>query len=75
MSDAPTRPIATPAGLRGRPGRELSDDLIASTVERFGVALRERGVATSLVLARDGRPGGRRLADLVGQVARAGAST
>jgi phosphomannomutase len=70
MSSAPS-PIATHSGLRGRPGRELSDELIARTLERFAAALRERGVARSLALARDGRPGGRRLATLTADVSTA----
>jgi phosphomannomutase len=63
MSSAPT-PIATHSGLRGRPGKELLDEVIASTLERFAAALRGRGVAPSIALGRDGRPGGRRLASL-----------
>jgi phosphomannomutase len=68
MLDAPT-PIATHAGLRGRPGRELSDELVAATIRRFASLLRAREVRPSVALARDERPEGRRLAALVAHVA------
>lgn len=59
--------IATHSGLRGRPGAGLSDRAVAGTVAGL---VELTGLPATLGLARDGREGGERLADLVVETAR-----
>lgn len=48
--------LGTHSGLRGRPGAELSGEAIESTVAGLIELLRQRGLPSSLGLARDERP-------------------
>jgi phosphomannomutase len=65
----PDSVIATHSGLRGRPGQDLTPDLIRRAVEGLAALLVERGAEPSVGVARDERPQGRRLAQDVISVA------
>jgi phosphomannomutase len=68
-NDLPETLIATHSGLRGRPGIDLTPAVVERVIRSFGVLLAERGVPSSIGLARDGRPGGQALADEVARCA------
>jgi phosphomannomutase len=72
MGDARPVVIATHSGLRGRPGRGLTEPVVSQTVRGMLELLRERGLPASLGLARDERPAGAMLAEQVAAVATAG---
>src|SRR5262245_1750961 len=67
--DLPDTLIATHSGLRGRPGIDLTPAVVERVIRSFAALLAERGLPWSIGLARDGRPGGRSLADEVARCA------
>ena len=54
--DSPGSLIATHSGLRGRPGAELSAELVEETVGRFAHLLGDRALPAEIAVARDERP-------------------
>ena len=63
--------IATHSGLRGRPGDELSDELVGRMVRGFVEHLQLEGLPPTMGLARDERLAGEALAALVSSTAAA----
>jgi phosphomannomutase len=62
--------IATHSGLRGRPGVDLTEDVIESVVRRFVTLLQRLSLPLHLGSAHDDRPEGGDLAALVVETAR-----
>src|SRR4051794_7843260 len=54
--------IATHAGLRGRPGADLSPEAVGTAVGGFAALLADRGLPPHIALARDERRSGEALA-------------
>jgi phosphomannomutase len=61
--------VATHAGLRGRPGVELTPAVVEHAVRSFAALLRARGLPAVIAVARDSRPEGRSLVEQVTGVA------
>ena len=61
--------IATHAGLRGRPGIDLTSEVVAGAVGGLAALLDDRGLAAGIVVARDERPTGSALAGQVREAA------
>jgi phosphomannomutase len=62
--------ITTHSGLRGRPGVDLTDDVVESVVRRFVALLHERDVPPRLGVGYDERPESADLAGLAIQITR-----
>jgi phosphomannomutase len=62
-------PMATHAGLRGRPGSELTDEIVERTIGGLLELLHLRELPPTLGLARDERPTGEALASAVARIA------
>ena len=65
MEAWPESVIATHAGLRGRPGVDLTEDVVRLAVTRFADLLVRESLPPTLGIARDGRAQSAALADLV----------
>jgi phosphomannomutase len=64
--------MATHSGLRGRPGAELSREVVERTVAGLVALIRSRELSDVVGIARDERPSSASLASDVARVARAG---